>query len=90
MEPSVSSQSILTEEILLKNAVKRLGVASSPCGIVGLHWLSKLVDDDEDEEEVKWGEKQNGSMANEEKGHTGAGRNEAEHILNTCTEKLKG
>lgn len=30
MEPSVSSQSILTEEILLKNAVKRLGVACSP------------------------------------------------------------
>lgn len=94
MEPSVSSQSILTEEILLKNAVKRLGVACSPLRHRGIALTQQAemmkVDDDEDEEEVKWGEKQNGSMANEEKGHTGAGRNEAEHILNTCTEKLKG
>ncbi len=57
---------------------------------MGLHWLRKLVDDDGDEdEEVQWGEKESGSMADEEKGHTGAGRNEAEHILNACTEKTE-
>ncbi len=38
---------------------------------------------------MQWGEKQNGSRTNEEKGHTGVGRNEAEHILNACTEKTE-